>query len=75
MSEQFALPATAVKSVTTNGTNGKHGSYTNGHAPLPLPTTIVKRDGRIVPFDIERIENAMARCFASLGQESITPVE
>lgn len=37
-------------------------------AGIAVPSTIVKRDGRIVPFDIGRIENAMARCFASFGR-------
>lgn len=35
---------------------------------LALPETIVKRDGRVVPFEIERIENALHRCFASFGR-------
>ncbi|PDV98597.1 recombinase [Candidatus Chloroploca asiatica] len=35
---------------------------------MVIPTTIVKRDGRVVPFDIERIENALTRCFASLSR-------
>ncbi len=74
MSEQIPLAATAVKSATTNGTNGKNGTHTNGHMTLPMPTTIVKRDGRIVPFDIDRIEKAMERCFAGLGQEPQTPL-
>jgi ribonucleotide reductase alpha subunit len=34
-------------------------------AGISVPTRIVKRDGRVVSFDIARIENAMARCFAS----------
>lgn len=73
MSEQSVLNLTAVPSVTTNGTNGKNGSYANGQ--VTLPATIVKRDGRVVPFDIERIEKAMERCFAGLGQEPQTPVQ
>jgi ribonucleoside-diphosphate reductase alpha chain len=32
-----------------------------------IPGAIVKRDGRVVPFDPERIENAISKCFASLG--------
>lgn len=39
------------------------------------PTAIVKRDGRTVPFDATRIEHALARCFASLGREPITPID
>ena len=75
MSDQSTLSAATVKPVTANGTNGKNGSHANGHPVLPMPTTIVKRDGRIVPFDIERIEKAMEKCFASLDQEPQTPVK
>jgi len=32
-----------------------------------IPGAIVKRDGRVVPFDPERIENAINKCFTSLG--------
>jgi ribonucleoside-diphosphate reductase alpha chain len=39
------------------------------------PTTITKRDGRVVPFDIKRIENAMRRCFAGLGRTPDTTIE
>ena len=41
---------------------------------IALPTTIVKRDGRIVTFDPARIERAIGRCFAALGRESYTPI-
>jgi transcriptional regulator NrdR family protein len=63
--------------VHTNGANGKHG--TNGSKALSadsvyfkvsIPRQIVKRDGRIVSFDPERIENALERCFTTLN---ITP--
>jgi ribonucleoside-triphosphate reductase (thioredoxin) len=37
-------------------------------AGISVPTSIVKRDGRIVSFDIARIENAMARCFAGFNR-------
>ena len=46
----------------------------NSMLMVTMPTTIVKRDGRIVPFDIERIENAMARCFASAHRTPGTPI-
>src|SRR4051794_25531478 len=36
------------------------------------PSTILKRDGRVVAFDIERIENALTRCFASLNRKPQT---
>src|SRR3954451_22033559 len=41
---------------------------------VALPTTIVKRDGRVVPFDPFRIEKAIARCFAALGRQPYTPI-
>jgi ribonucleoside-triphosphate reductase (thioredoxin) len=41
---------------------------------IALPTSIVKRDGRVVFFDPMRIERALARCFAALGRESYTPI-
>jgi ribonucleoside-diphosphate reductase alpha chain len=43
-------------------------------AGLTLPATIVKRDGRVVAFDIARIERAMSRCFASFGRAPATSV-
>lgn len=42
---------------------------------LALPETIVKRDGRVVSFEIERIENALYRCFASFNRTPSTSVE
>jgi ribonucleotide reductase, class II len=44
------------------------------HEDIALPTTIVKRDGRIVAFDPVRIERAISRCFAALGREPYTPI-
>jgi ribonucleoside-diphosphate reductase alpha chain len=49
--------------------NGKHTAET-----IFPPETIVKRDGRVVEFDIARIERAIARCFAGLGKEPHTPI-
>ena len=71
----------AETSQRSNGRNG-HGANGNGALTSPslfpdivqIPTTIVKRDGRIVPFDIKRIENAVSRCFAGLGYKPKTPV-
>ncbi|HEV7664008.1 MAG TPA: ATP cone domain-containing protein, partial [Chloroflexota bacterium] len=41
---------------------------------VALPSTIVKRDGRIVQFDPLRIERALSRCFAALNREPYTPL-
>lgn len=38
------------------------------------PTTIIKRDGRIVDFDVYRIEHALTKCFASFGRRPHTHV-
>ncbi len=57
----------------------KDHALSNGHfgsrAELHLPATIVKRDGRVVDFNIELIENAMTRCFASFNRVPETPVK
>src|SRR5919204_5151563 len=45
-----------------------------GVEEIALPTTITKRDGRIVPFDPMRIERALSRCFAALGRQPYTPI-
>ncbi len=42
---------------------------------IQAPTTIVKRDGRTVVFEAERIHNAITRCFQSFGRDSNTPVK
>jgi len=41
---------------------------------IALPTSIVKRDGRVVFFDPTRIERALSRCFAALGRQPYTPI-
>src|SRR5690242_3075687 len=41
---------------------------------IALPTTIVKRDGRVVAFQPGRIEYAIRRCFAALGRTPYTPI-
>lgn len=46
--------------------------------PLALtiyPETVVKRDGRVVAFEIERIEKALEKCFANLNKIPNTPVD
>src|SRR6266568_2053712 len=45
-----------------------------GVEEVALPATIVKRDGRVVPFDPMRIERALSRCFAALGRTPYTPI-
>lgn len=42
---------------------------------IKMPETIVKRDGRAVPFDPSRIERAISRCFAGLGKQPRKPMK
>jgi ribonucleoside-diphosphate reductase alpha chain len=67
----------------------KNGSSENGRRPqsrngfeadsvyfkVKIPEQIVKRDGRIVSFDVDRIENALRRCYNSLDSKPETSVE
>ncbi len=55
--------------------NGSSYHHDLDQAGIKIPELIVKRDGRVVPFDIARIENAMARCFAGLGRTPKTPID
>jgi ribonucleoside-diphosphate reductase alpha chain len=64
---------------STTGANGKNGNRPHLdegsiYFKVAVPKSIVKRDGRIAPFDMERIENALEKCFASLDIEPQTPV-
>ncbi|HEX3247305.1 MAG TPA: ATP cone domain-containing protein, partial [Chloroflexota bacterium] len=57
--------------------NGKAMDAHNDDAIIatPLaPPMIVKRDGRVVSFEIQRIENALHRCFDSFQRAPETPV-
>ncbi|HZQ11043.1 MAG TPA: ATP cone domain-containing protein, partial [Anaerolineae bacterium] len=57
-----------------HGNGNGHQAALDFHAPVIMPMTIVKRDGRIVPFEIARIENALIRCFASFGRTPTIPI-
>jgi ribonucleoside-diphosphate reductase alpha chain len=56
------------------GFEQRRRSVLDGVEEIELPTTIVKRDGRVVPFDPMRIERAISRCFAALGRQPYTPL-
>src|SRR3712207_5062956 len=71
----------------TAPSNGRYGAHSTssdadpgGHGTIPseveviIPTNIVKRDGRVVPFELERIEAALAKCFGSFGRSPATPI-
>ncbi|EKD52944.1 MAG: hypothetical protein ACD_61C00190G0002 [uncultured bacterium] len=42
---------------------------------IEVPKTIVKRDGRVVPFEIKKIEKAIELCFRDIGKEPSVTVE
>lgn len=44
------------------------------HETPQYPFRIVKRDGRLVPFDPDRPIHALERCFAALGHQPATPI-
>ncbi|MDZ4716977.1 MAG: ATP cone domain-containing protein, partial [Roseiflexaceae bacterium] len=52
----------------------EHDLLDVARAGFIIPIEIVKRDGRIVQFDVSRIENAMSRCFANIGRTPHTPI-
>lgn len=48
----------------------KKKSASGGAAKVSIPT-IIKRDGRIVPFNVEKIENAILKGMTSVGEGSL----
>lgn len=80
MSDTQHAQVQAVKAAAPkNGSNGKNGKHELGansiYFKVAVPASIVKRDGRIVPFDDQLIHNALERCFASLGREPKTSID
>lgn len=80
MSDTQHAQVQAVKAAAPkNGNNGKNGKHELGansiYFKVAVPASIVKRDGRIVPFDDQLIHNALERCFASLGREPKTSID
>ncbi|VAW31112.1 Ribonucleotide reductase of class II (coenzyme B12-dependent), partial [hydrothermal vent metagenome] len=76
MSVQQTQENLLAKKNSSNGKNGNgsHLSESSIYFKVALPKSIVKRDGHIAPFDVDRIENAMKKCFASLDVEPKTAV-
>jgi ribonucleoside-triphosphate reductase (thioredoxin) len=78
MSEQEQVQSLVLEETPPrkNGKSGKSGLTADSvYFKVKQPKTIVKRDGRIVPFDSQRIENAMARCFDRIEVEPKTSVK
>lgn len=66
-----------VEKQSVNGINENisHNDEPFGQEVIVVPSTVVKRDGSIVPFNIERIEIALRKCFESIGKKPIIPIE
>jgi ribonucleoside-diphosphate reductase alpha chain len=45
--------------------------YVDTDVQINVPETIIKRDGRVVAFDTDRIETALKRCFNSLSRRPV----
>ena len=76
MTEQTDVNQTVVKKNGKTSLLGNNGYKTNSiYFKVKVPEQIVKRDGRIVPFDLQRIEAALLRCYSSLENEPQTQVE
>src|SRR5689334_5573676 len=60
---------------TQHGTNGNGNGHSSFDVEVVPPTNVVKRDGRIAPFDVSRIENALSRCFAGFDRTPSTSVQ
>ncbi len=71
--QQLSSNVKSNEKVNGSGPNGYHANSI--YFKVKVPEQIVKRDGRIVPFETERIANAMRRCYASLENAPQTPVE
>ncbi len=41
---------------------------------IKMPKTIVKRDGRVMPFEVKKIEKALELCFEDIGRRAKTPL-
>lgn len=68
-------PSQSDTAILTNGaTLTSLAMFSAEGEAVAMPKTIIKRDGRVVPFDITRIENAMAKCFARIGRTPRRPV-
>src|ERR1044071_9016901 len=57
------------------GTNGNGNGHSAITVEVVVPTSVVKRNGQTVPFEVGRIENALTRCFAGFDRVPTTPVQ
>jgi len=62
------------KSVSKRQKIEKQSILIDGEIRIEVPKTVVKRDGRVVPFEINKIERAIKACFDDLGKEPSTSI-
>ncbi|MCP4362141.1 MAG: recombinase [Chloroflexi bacterium] len=78
MSEKQSVQIQVIDPPQKNGANSKNGkddlAADSIYFKVAVPKSIVKRDGRIVPFDQQLIQNALKKCFTSRGEEPRTPL-
>src|SRR5690242_21701620 len=74
----MVIDGTALNGPPDDNQHGPNGNG-NGHSKVEVhvvpPTTVVKRNGETVPFEVSRIENALTRCFDGFGRTPTTPVQ
>lgn len=70
-----ATNGNGVGAVAESSASQLQGTFPFAPKPPSLPDTIAKRDGRVAPFDVERIEQAIRSCFNSIGKEPELPYE
>ncbi|MFZ3068821.1 MAG: ATP cone domain-containing protein [Microgenomates group bacterium] len=62
------------KSVLKKQIIKKQSILIDGEIRIEVPKTVVKRDGRVVPFEINKIERAIKACFDDLGKDPSTSI-
>lgn len=69
------------KEKPVNGKTNGNGNHKPGNGVvirmadgINIPETVTKRDGRVVPFEMEKIEGAIEKCFISLEREPLTEI-
>lgn len=71
----ITLPDSQLEKATNGESHVRLDHLTADQPPVKFPAQIIKRDGRIVRFDIGLIENALRKCFASLGRTPRISIE
>ncbi len=68
------MPELTEVQIQQNGHSKLTNGHSNGKIKLSLPKTIIKRDGREVAFEPQKITVAITKCFSALDREPETPI-